>query len=358
MKEVELSMRLRNDVQRFVISSPARFSGGYKSDDIDISKMFDGNNVDLFNNRQGFYVVSIRKSDIRGDNNLIIYPDYTYYSDVICMCISVLYGKAFYNHGFIEENGIFRKPDMGEPQIIDFFNDAYSSKVRKDLEIPLDFELFKKIEPIFRVNNDNLTAFINGARFYWRALRNLEKEPEMAFIDLVSCGEALASKSEYSMERLIEHDEGLCQIMRLLEEKLHDEKDQKKVFGFMKKRFRQIKRKYVLTIMDSLNDYFYSNTECVTDGNVGKIMKKNIEENLKKTYDLRSKYIHEGEFLGNSLQQLTSWKNEVEIIATINQDKLLKDTLTLHGLERVMRYCLLVYIQRKMGIIIDDRLSD
>ena len=68
------------------------------------------------------------------------------------------------------------------------------------------------------------------------------------------------------------------------------------------------------------------------------------------------KYVHEGYYLGNSLKELNNWKNEVEILASINGEKNLENTFTLHGLERVMRYCLLVYVQNRLEIEIDERL--
>lgn len=347
-------------IQRFIFSSPVKFYGEYNSDTLNISIMFDRDISSAFNTSQNFYMASILTEYKVPDGEIVwVFPDYSYYSDVICMCISVLYGKAVYNHGFIEEHGGFRCPDMNIPHIADYEKNIYSGKVRKDLEIPFNLAEISRVAQLFEMMDDNkrYKSFLNAARFYWRALRNMEKEPELAFIDLVSCGESLTSGYDFSEDVLIKHDEQLCQIIDLIEKEDIDLKTKKKLCGFMRQRLFQVKRKYVLTICNSLNEYFFSNTESISDGNIGKIKHDNIEKNIRCTYDLRSKYVHEGLYLGHSLKELRNWKNETEILASINDEKNQKNTLTLHGLERVMRYCLLVYIHNRLNIFIDDRLQ-
>lgn len=347
-----------SNIQRFVISSPVTFCGEYSSEDINVSIMFEKTISTLCHSGQKFYMVSILTRDnIRGDV-VRVYPNYTYYSDVICMCMSVLYGKAIYNHGFIEENGVFRQPDMLVPQIIHYDNDVYSNSPRKDLEIPFNFEKINLITHLLKFKGDSKAyiSLINAARFYWRALHNIEKDAELAFIDLVSCGEALASGYKFSMDDLIKHDDKLCNIINMIKKEEIDSDVKKNLCNFMRSRLYQVKRKYILAIFNSLNDYFFSNTESKSNGRIGRIQRNNVEKNISCTYDLRSKYIHEGLYLGDSLKELRNWKNEVEMIASINDDKMLKNTFTLHGLERVMRYCLLVYIHNKLGISLDKRL--
>ena len=60
------------------------------------------------------------------------------------------------------------------------------------------------------------TAFYNAARFYWRALHNMENEPELAFIDLVSCGEALSGGFDFKTDDLISNDAELRNIINVI----------------------------------------------------------------------------------------------------------------------------------------------
>lgn len=354
-------LKPNKNVQRFIISSPVAFVGEYTSDNIDISIMFDRHGIIRNNQHKNYYMVSINTSNNAFQNSWAIkLSDYDYYSDTICMCLSVLYGKMFYNHGFIEENGIFMKPDFSNLSLNDYEADIYSDNVRKDLEIPLDFTEFKRIVKVLESEGKSKLygAFFNAARFYWRALSNMQKEPELAFLDLVSCGEALSGGYDYTDDELTKNDVEWHKIENLINDGRFELKAREKLYGFIKKRMFRVKRKYILTIVNSLNSYFFTHTECIGQGKIGCIQRDTIENNVKKTYDLRSKYIHEGLRINDYIKSLRNWKNEVEILQSLNnEEKISQNIFTLHGLERVMRYCLLVYIHNKLDVKIDNKLD-
>lgn len=344
-------------IHRFIMSSPSNIVGEYKSDNLKVSIIFN-RKKSLLEKTQHFYNVTFRTKNLYfGDEYLKIFPDYSYTCDFICMCVSILYGKVIYNHGLVESNNIFYQPDMTTHLFTDYDDYIYSDIARSDLDIRLNLENIKLIEPIIMTNNVNsqiLIPFMNAARFYWRALHNLEKEPELAFIDLVSCGESLTSGYTFDKEELIKHDTELCSILEIIDNEEISIKTKKKICNFMKNRLYQVKRKYILTIMKSLNDNFFDVNETKDNFGLGKIIKENIEKNISATYDLRSKYVHEGLNLGEHIKELSSWKNEVYLSAL--ESKEFKNTFTLHGLERVMRYCLLMYIHNQMKINIHDNL--
>lgn len=198
------------------------------------------------------------------------------------------------------------------PRITNYEKFIYSDKSRVDLNIPLELDKIGLISSLLNINHmeRSYTAFYNAARFYWRALHNMENEPELAFIDLVSCGEALSGGFDFKTDDLISHDAELRNIINVIKNGNINNTDKTKICLFMRKRLYQVRRKYVLTISNSLNDYFFSNNETSCDTTMCSISSENM----------------------------------------IN-------TLTLHGLERIMRYCLLVYIHNYLGINIDDRLK-
>ena len=225
------------------------------------------------------------------------------------------------------------------------------------MNIPLELDKIGLISSLLNINHmeRSYTAFYNAARFYWRALHNMENEPELAFIDLVSCGEALSGGFDFKTDDLISHDAELRNIINVIKNGNINNTDKTKICLFMRKRLYQVRRKYVLTISNSLNDYFFSNNETSCDTTMCSISSENIDKCIKRTYDLRSKSVHEGLYLGDKIKELTNYDNEIAI--TLNDDKNMINTLTLHGLERIMRYCLLVYIHNYLGINIDDRLK-
>ena len=354
-------LKPQGNVQRFIISSPAVFNGEYTSDNINISIMFDNHGMIRDNQQSNYYMVSIKTGNNESQNGFVLKcSSYDYYRDNICMCLSILYGKMFYNHGFIERNSGFWKPDFSTLSFYNYNADIYSNKPRKDLEIPLHFEEFCRIAKVLESEEKTKQygAFFNAARFYWRALRNMEKEPELAFIDLISCGEALSGGYDYTDDELTKNDYDWHRIKKMINDCGFELKARDKLYKFIKNRMFNVKRKYVLTIVNSLNDYFFTHSECIENGKIGCIQQDTVEDNIKKTYDLRSKYVHEGLQISKYIRALSNWQNEVEILQSLNnEEKISQDIFTLHGLERVMRYCLLVYIHNKLNVKIDDKLD-
>ena len=84
------------------------------------------------------------------------------------------------------------------------------------MNIPLELDKIGLISSLLNINHmeRSYTAFYNAARFYSRALHNMENEPELAFIDLVSCGEALSGGFDFKTDDLISHDAELRNIIK------------------------------------------------------------------------------------------------------------------------------------------------
>lgn len=89
-----------------------------------IAIQFERNIVETFYRNQRFYMVSICSK--AADKYIRDLSAIREYSNIVCMCMSVLYGKAVYNHGFIEFGGGFMQPDMYIPRITNYEKVLYS----------------------------------------------------------------------------------------------------------------------------------------------------------------------------------------------------------------------------------------
>lgn len=132
------------------------------------------------------------------------------------------------------------------PRITNYEKFIYSDKSRVDLNIPLELDKIGLISSLLNINHmeRSYTAFYNAARFYWRALHNMENEPELAFIDLVSCGEALSGGFDFKTDDLISHDAELRNIINVIKNGNINNTDKTKICLFMRKRLYQVRQKY------------------------------------------------------------------------------------------------------------------
>jgi len=136
------------------------------------------------------------------------------------------------------------------------------------------------------------------------------------------------------------------------------------IFKNLKKRLFQVKKRYILTIMKLMNNYFFSHTES-DDNRMSqyKIEKDDFKKRIGATYDLRSIYVHEGCMFGKYIMPLNKnlhsdiltgkldYKHTDTSIKKISKNlcKSLSKTLTFKGLERVMRFCLLRFLHLKFS---------
>jgi hypothetical protein len=224
---------------------------------------------------------------------------------------------------------------------------------RVDLSIPLNLTECQKIAALLRGEYEDrafLDRFYAAARYYRRSLQVFDAEPDVAYLDLVTCGEILANHYEYADTDL--YDEKTIELLEWLESKAGEGAPQAK---FLRGSLRQVKKRYILTIRRLLNDYFFQNHES-KDAFLA-ISKDRIEESIKATYDLRSRFVHTGVDLSRFL--IPSFQNEIQMPWLISDEKLMNlvaKSLSFKGLERVMRYCLIRFVHTH-GIVIDPRLD-
>ncbi len=209
------------------------------------------------------------------------------------------------------------------------------------------------------INGDFKNHFIDlfhaAGMSYLSSLQLFELEPEKSFLDLITCGERLSNYYDYTDDIL--YDEEMKKIFHKIESTIEDGL---LIVKKIKSNFSKVKRRYTLTIMKLLNDYFYSNYECTEA--INSLTKQDIEGRVKAAYDLRSRYVHTGIPFGRWLYPDPKYLNEVQMgTPVVDDDRELQRLLVLSptfiGMERIMRFCLLRFIHLN-ALRIDDRLDD
>lgn len=348
-----------DNITRTLISTSTRLVGEYKHEKLLISHAWPV--------RMPYAETMIRESPISQTYYVVSTSlgDFLF-CDFVCICLSILYGKRFDNHGDLQSGNLFRLPDIRNTTPRQYPKAPINNfSPRKDLGIELNLSEIKRIENLFfgEFPDQKFKNILKTAgSFYWQSLQIVEQQPESAFLNLVTCGEVLSSYYDYELDDLIEEN------MKVIFQKIQDEiEDGPKIVKQLKSNLLLVKKKYTKTIVLLLNDYFFSNTEChdsfpldaKTNVPIGSLKKKEIERRIKAAYDLRSQYVHTGIAFGN---EVTFSPSEIQLGKIVGKPskfmKAMMQSPTFWGLERIMRYCLLRFIQSEGGVPIDKRLDD
>jgi len=373
-----------------MISSPCYFVSEYDSDTLYITsaqplsrqeKTWD--NISSNPHSINYFIVSYippenqPSSKINNSDNIL--------ARRISTLIAVFFGKKIDEHGFIQLAGNFWAPDMAE-NISNryFFIAPFSHRPRKDLgDIMVrvinnkpkvdDFPNWDRLS-ILKPLIDNVMPeshfndfFFTAGNYYLHSLQSLSKDPQIAYLDLIMCGEILSNYPQLSFSENQLYDK---EILNIFEEIAILAEGAKKV-RLLKDKMLSIRRRYAMTIMSLLNTYYFQNESNDLPQFMGFVNKyrgvispQQAEKHIKCSYDLRSKFIHTGFPFGQYVTPFTNSISEIHIgnpiIEGADNDtlKLVKYAAKYVGLERMMRFCLLRFIQKYGGIHIDDRLND
>lgn len=285
-------------------------------------------------------------------------PNYAWVGDVICIYLSILYGKRFDSHGVIEGTGMFRLPDYSLFQsLIQPRLPQNSHAPRRDIVIPLNLVEIGRIEPLLRPGQDArfLTFLQTAGRFYLQALQNFEERPDVAYLNLITAGEVLSNYYNYDKDELL--DEHATNILRQISEASDNGPELAKQ---IKGRLFQVKRKFLRAMEDFLTDPFFAASEAEMD--FTRLKKEDIKSRLSAAYDLRSQHVHSGIPFGNWVSRtLVGEASEIQVgipvVGNKEFEKVLAKAPTYFGLERIIRYCLLRFIHTH-GVLIDPRLAN
>lgn len=352
--------RPKETIQKFLISTTSRLVGEYDTKELLITHAWQSFNLpdqlSLTENPlcRNSFVVAFETPPIEKD--VVFLPDYNPTGDLICAYLAVLFGKRFDNHGPLECIGHFRVPHM-QPysSICNPILPQNNHRPRVDLGIELDISELSKIACLFDDDiSDRFLHFFDAAsRFYLQALQCFETKPETAYLHLITCGEILSNYYEYDKEDLI--DEKTKIILSAIENGLEDGPE---VVKQIKSRLLQVKKRFVKTILNLINDHFFSNSESYNEHT--KLEKDGFERRVAAAYDLRSRYVHTGIDFGDWITMNRLDNSEVQDGTPEIEDRefasMLAKAPTYFGMERIMRYCLLRFIHFE-GVAIDSKLD-
>lgn len=357
------NLRPDENIQRFLISTPSRFVGEFESENFFITHAWhqfdDKKNKSLKENPwcRNYYVVTFHANSIIKEP-IIHKRNFHSIGIEICIYMSILFGKRFDFHGFIEDGGSFKIPRLNDSVISNIYHFPQSNHApRKDLEIDLNLVEFIRIESLLtdlRIDDKFIDILTTAGKFYLQALQICEKQPEIAYLNLITSGEVLSNYFDYDSSLLLPDE--TKKHFSIIENSISDSE---KIIKHFKKQMMAIKKRFVLTLNNLVNKYFFSHSECDCDR--GMLKRDTFKKQIGKAYDLRSNYLHTGISFGDFLLLEIEKLNEVPLAKPVlgnkNIENIISSAPTFIGLERIIRFCLLRFIHLH-GIKIDDRLDD
>lgn len=356
------------NITKILLSTPSYFVGKYEDDDFMVSIAFDRTLKREEMRSYEHFVFSMKTPSI--DRSQVAIPDYTSMGDVLSIYMSILYGKRFDNHGLIESVGNYWLPNY-----LQFGN--YSPRLpfnsqqdRPDLEIPRNLDEIRRIAPLLHegeLDPHFERTILSAGRFYLHALQQAEIQPEIAFMDLITCGEILSYFFNYNQDDLL--DDKMKEDLIIIRNEIPGGDA---IVRRIRNRLFSVKRRFVKTLLHLLNPYFFQQTEAREKW--GSLVQADISTRIKAAYDLRSRYVHKGANFGAwvGCQNLPGFNCEIQFGEPVIQDQELKKILmkcpTLIGMERIMRFCLLrfmhlngVFIHLKLegrGLVMQENEAD
>ncbi len=327
------------NIQRGLVSTTSRVIGNYEDDGLAVALTFPGTDIRarLFEGSASrtSLVVSFSTPELDKEKT-IIFPNYSPHLAAVAACMAVLFGKRFDVHGLTEEHGRFRTPDISpyvtlcDPQLS--FN---SHRPRKAFPVKLELQEFSAVSPLFSPDEDSETAartLLTAATFYMRALQGAEREPEVAYLLLISAGEVLAGL--YPKAALHERTQGHLSLIR------KHVPDGGKVAKDMEHQLRGIRRSFVTTLTTLLDSDFFDSQD---DPPFHNLNVEGIGKAIGSAYDLRSVYLHSGAPFGNAVTTGYPYSFIPGELKQGNRKlrKATKHAPTFVGMERVIRYAIL-----------------
>jgi len=350
-----VTLRPEENVQRGLISTTSRLLGEYQGDGLLLAHAW-GDHTDQSMSRwnqgpasRSAYALSF-ETPARDpkDNHL---PDYTPMVDVVCSYLAVLFGKRFDSHGLNESSGLFYLPDLSAfNQLCDQNLPHNTHSPRVDYPVPLNLVEVARIAPLMELEADSrpAAAFEGAAKFYLRALQSAEQDREVAYLHLVTAGEVLSNAYDYELADLLD-----AQVSDALDRIRSGLDDGGAIAGLLSNRLRQIRRRFLRTILSLVDDSFFERSEATVAYSA--FQPESFEASIAAAYDLRSRYLHTGVPFGGWMRPAAT-QAEVQLGQPVVQDSQLATILgrapTFIGLERVVRYCLLRFAESS-GLYLD-----
>jgi Apea-like HEPN len=343
-----IEKKLEPTTHKAIISTTSKLFGQYDLNDISIKhawsprQSFHMTRSEEGPNSRNAFIVSFTTEDYEKRVGTLV-PDFSPFIDVICDYLSLFFGKRFDNHGFIESDYSFYVPDMTayHNSICDPKLPQNSHLPRKDYTNSLNLTELPNLSILFNCSDTKfLNTFHSCCKFYSQALRNVEADPEIAYLHLITCGEILSNYFEYDVHENLDD-----QTKKIIDD-IKVEMDRGEEYSrIILNRLYQVKKKFISTIDSLISPDFFTNSE--TKEEYSRLKSDNFVSTVAAAYDLRSKYLHSGISFGYYIFRCHDWEIPVGIPVTKNKglNKTLAKAPTYHGLERIIRHCLLKFAE-------------
>lgn len=347
------------NVQRILLSTTSRFVGAFETEEARIDHAWPGFHSDAHHRWQdgptsrSTYVLSFLADGPEHRVGTVV-PDYSAAGDFVASLLSVLFGKRVESHGSLENCGAFGMPDVSAFSTTSIPHLPHNAhKPRADFGMPLNLVEVARLKPLWSdVGADKALAngFSTAARFYQRGLISADRDPEIAYLHMITAAEVLAQLHlPKSDDRLLD-DELEAELARMTEAL----KDKGRLARMLRKRLFEVKRRFVTTFVDLVDDDFFDRREAAEP--FAALQRTTFAAAIGAAYDLRSLNVHQGRSTGRWMR-LGGHLNEIQLGRPIVDEKdlakALADAPTLVGLERVTRYALLRFAQSRLSVNLD-----
>lgn len=351
MVERQNSLELDETVQKMLISTTSWLVGQYDVNGIAINHAW----PNIFNpnehlrmqespiSRCGFVLV-FRTPQLDKEPGVVI-PDYSPTGERICAYMSILYGKKFDCHGLLEGTGLYHIPNLSQWGSVHNPSLPFNShSERKCFPMPLKLDSLSKIRKAIDADSDQreiVDKLDAVCRHYMQSLQSVEDNPEVAYLNLITAGEILSGCFDYSKKELLD-DQTRKDLRVIAKTAVGGEKIGKRLLN----RFACIRRRFVTSLSRLLDEEFFSSSEC--EMGFGQFKPDDMAKRIAAAYDLRSTYVHTGVRFGSWIR-LGRHNEDLQPGQPVVEDKefgrILYRAPTFAGLERLIRYCSLRYMQ-------------
>ena len=286
-------------------------------------------------------------------------------ADRIVAWMSVVFGKQFTRPVFTQVNGNWEQPTNFQPEKI--WNRElpfYSGNPRVDEGEKLDLRSLGVLENIVYSTSIVSKRLNTAAEFYSNALRSWFTDPERAYLDLITAGECLTDLHSFDWNDLA--DDESKRLVAALRNTANES-----LARFYEGRATFIASRYVSTLLKDLPDSFLSTTEYAMDAE-NRFTAETLSKALKKSYHLRSVFVHDGAEFGTYTSILAAraraemWHDfdgsikryghsEADGASKLISSKLLREigkAATFIGLERITRAAIIRLCKRNWQTVV------
>jgi hypothetical protein len=350
-----MSLKPDETIQKVLLSSTAKFIDEFKTDFCLLTHAFPDFRDPLAvkkrfsdpNSRCALIYVFKTEPIVRTGTATLI-PNYSYIGDILASYLSVLFGKRFDHHGLLEGSGSYHIPDLSQfNSNFDSLSPHNSNKIRVDYSIPLDLKEFSRFKTLWESTTPDgkFEQFFNiASKFYLQALQNFDRDPEVSYLHLITVGEIISNFDDSKKDAYID-DETMLIFERIKKEMNGGDE----IVSKLKGNLRSVKKKFVNTITELVTPDFFNRSE--SKGDLFQIKPECFKDMIKHAYDIRSNYVHSGKPFKDMISSDAFRNFEINILSIDAVKKINKYGLTLMGLERIIRYCLLKFAEINGGYV-------